>query len=380
MNVPELTLPDAIRPQFFNHVVGPIAHHIVNITMVRYGETVLDAVASDYIDDLKFFASPIGRNKSVVPNLLDIANLTLRHGDEFALDNPFPISKVQRQAAKQFLLTDTTENFARVIPTGKFGISRPFIFSIENRSVLNALALIVNRTEGLEVNTLDELIAFMQRPELPTVIRGLMAGGHSFDVQLQKYNGFVDARMADFVLKKKPIAFLVNGMLVLNEELKELARHHRKIVASEQEGVFVQHDDIDVDEKYIFNTDEDSRRTNDRVSSGCPIKTLTFKQHTIELDKYGLGLTDEQIALLCSGDRPTAVPKQINGKEQTGVFAIKEDAIARFIEFDITYLEALVERLKADLVAQPVSTIPGGSTLKRNLQRLGVQTDLVLSR
>jgi len=347
-------IPDTLRPVFFKHVIGPIAHHLVNVSLDQYAVEAVRAISKTEHRNRVASFSTGQASVYELPAFVDQLRLEVGNISECLLRVPFPLTAAQEAAAKKFLIKGKADRLGQKDEHGNTQIFDGLLFTVENTSILGSIAMLVGRIEGLEIHTFEDFLKLLERPELPSVIRSLMSGAKFFESEIKKDIRPTSLKMSFFVSKNRPLAFFKDGVLKVSDEVLALAREHR-----EQRALLGNTDPLERFHGIVVPEDirEEIRKTreSDAYSAGCPVRGLAFQQHVSELDALGLSLTDEQIEIMCAGTEPTAVPaRKPNGHDaKPNVFTIQRDAVKLFLELDIELLTLGIDR--AALSAEPIA-------------------------
>ncbi|MFN8015760.1 MAG: hypothetical protein U0R17_04020 [Acidimicrobiia bacterium] len=349
--------PGQLRQQFFSHVLGPIGHHAVVNSLPEFSSLLRMYMGNPSTFNhsfSRFFEQDLLTQSSALKTLLDGLRRAITFTSGRIVDQTaFPLTKPQLALLKYL------EERKHKIPSkdgNGYYVKREGSFVVEANSVIRGLQDLVKRSDGVDLTSIEELLEFAHRPELPTLMRALMAGGPGFDGYLRLDAGEnAPEMMREFIDQQMPYAFLnEQGMLVINPIIVELAKKFNR----------------------LLNTDPDYDPSGTSLSgnaAGCPLKKLSFMQHTPLLDFYDAGLTDRQIEILTSGDNPTARARpNANVPNRSGIYIIERDGITETLDMCMGQVELIKEDFRAALTRSP-----DNKYLLRNLGLLGWQ-DLVL--
>lgn len=352
--------PPQLRPQFFGHVIGPIGHHCV-AQAASDSEYYLRSNLHNELVFPKWFPrfkdTDFETPQAALKNLVD----GMRGAAIFASSNvrgitKFPLTPQQQRLLKT--LQKGKQNLWYKKRNGDFIVKKESSFTTEANTVLRSLFFVAKRTQGLEVRTLEDLVALAQRPELPSVLRPLMAGGDNFDMVIESdSDATVLPIFQKFCGEQIPVAILgEDGFIRTNPVVIEMARQFNRL----QNGLAPLRKS---DDGKIFGN-----------AAGCPLKNLRFRQHTRLLDTYGASLTDQQIEILTGGDNPTAIATSQVGNgidERADSFVIVRDAVSVTLQMVARQLDGLV-----DVFDREIANNPGNEYLLGNVGLLiGKQFD-----
>jgi|GEM_PF-3216217 hypothetical protein len=335
-----MELPPQLRQHYFGHVIGPIGHHSVVNALGQAEETLTSHISNEMLFEHLFtgFQNRDLRDPSSAVNTFADG---IRRAISFTSDRVYDQTKFPLTKAQVTMLRFLQEGKRPLwfVKDGEHHLKREGKFTVEINSVLRALQDIAFRTQGLEVKDLSDLIALANRPEIVDVMRSLMSGGPDFDRFIRSKPGEpIPFMFKYFQTTEQPIAFIDdNGMIRVNPLVQELSRKFRKLV---NEGVEVESSN----DGYLGN------------AAGCPLKGLTFLQHTPLLDEYKVGLTDEQVEILITGDNPTASPmkRDPNITEGSGnMFRIERDGISESLAMCVRRMYGALEAFERELEEQP---------------------------
>ena len=337
--------PAQLRPQFFGHVIGPIGHHCI-AQATPESEYWLTSNLENPLTFGNWF--PSFKETDLKTSTVALSELLkgMRAAVSFSNSNVQNVTEFPRTPA-QVKLMNTLQK-GNGVQSGKrhlwyknrdgsYVVKRESAFTVESNSVLRALNLVVTRTKGLNVSTIDQLAALALRPELPTVLRPLMAGGSAFDTLIQTAADLrIHPLFDDFCNREKPVAFFDGNVIVPNEEILRIARDYNRYLNDPMNQI--------VDEETIGGN-----------SAGCPVKNLRFRQHTPLLDSLGASLTDEQVSILTSGPNPTAVAvtSSANGREGSQSFVVVRDAISETLQMVARQLDGVIDTFDRELCESP---------------------------